>query len=321
MGKRKTDPGAQRLEAKRQRRERREGVGQLRDTRVKPQTLVRYDRAVATFFDSLRDNNETLVADHLLLDEQVCVHIERLWNEGESRSLAEDCLSGLRHYQPKLRGQLRQAWDLVSAWQNKEPALRATPADGADIQAFAGLALASGDVEMATAICVAFHCFLRSGEMGNATLGDFVLNAPGTVYNLDPGYTKGGSRRREREAVGIDDPTCLSLIRLCKARGRPGDKLLRGGTVEFRRKFHSIIETLTLEHKNFQLYSFRRGGATAFFRATNNLPATAVRGRWSSQKTARQYIDAAAQDLKVVEHTHAQRQQLAHYRGEFLRWF
>ena len=112
-----------------------------------------------------------------------------------------------------------------------------------------GIALAWNGVELATALCVAFHCFLRSGEMGNATLGDFVLNAPGTVYNLDLGYTKGGSRRRERESVGIDDPTSISPIRLCKSRGYPADKLLRGGTVEFRRTFHSIVKTFQLENK------------------------------------------------------------------------
>ena len=41
----------------------------------------------------------------------------------------------------------------------------------------------------------------------------------------------------------------------------------------------------------FRPYSLRRGGATAFYRATCNMAATIERGRWATIRVARIYIN------------------------------
>ena len=52
----------------------------------------------------------------------------------------------------------------------------------------------------------------------------------------------------------------------------------------------------------FKPYSLRRGGATAYFRASGSMELTLERGRWSSARVGRIYINdglAKAVELKI----------------------
>ena len=50
----------------------------------------------------------------------------------------------------------------------------------------------------------------------------------------------------------------------------------------------------------FKPYSVRRGGATAYFRATRNMEAALDRGRWSSARVARIYLnDGLAREVEL----------------------
>ena len=63
----------------------------------------------------------------------------------------------------------------------------------------------------------------------------------------------------------------------------------------------SLLGHFGLEAYNFNFYSLRRGGATAYFFATGSLEKTLVKGRWESASTARIYIqDAAAQAAELA---------------------
>ena len=55
-----------------------------------------------------------------------------------------------------------------------------------------------------------------------------------------------------------------------------------------------------VEECGFQPYSLRRGGATAYFRATRNMEAALDRGRWSSARVARIYLnDGLAREVEL----------------------
>ena len=60
------------------------------------------------------------------------------------------------------------------------------------------------------------------------------------------------------------------------------------------------MKWLGVEEFGFQPYSLRRGGATAYFRATRNMEATLDRGRWASARVARIYVnDGLARELEL----------------------
>ena len=64
--------------------------------------------------------------------------------------------------------------------------------------------------------------------------------------------------------------------------------------------FKAGLTWLGLEGFGFQPYSLRRGGATAFFRATRSMEAALGRGRWSSARVARIYVnDGLAREVEL----------------------
>ena len=67
-----------------------------------------------------------------------------------------------------------------------------------------------------------------------------------------------------------------------------------------------------MEAFGFRPYSLRRGGATAFYRATRNMPATIERGPWSTLRVARIYInDGLAKEIDLQFSTDQQARLLS----------
>ena len=62
--------------------------------------------------------------------------------------------------------------------------------------------------------------------------------------------------------------------------------------------FKAGLKWLGLEEYGFLPYSLRRGGATAYYRATKNMEATLH--RWASQRVARIYVnDGLAREIEL----------------------
>ena len=146
------------------RREARATLGKLRHNRIAPKTLTRYTHAVAAFSTWLMAyvGHEANSAEEL--DAQVGWYIEHLWEEGESRSLAGDCISGIQHLLLTKRI-LPGSWSLVGTWCRLEMPARAPPIAWEVVLGMAGLAVSEGDFSMAVALLLGFHCFLRVGEL------------------------------------------------------------------------------------------------------------------------------------------------------------
>ena len=71
-------------------------------------------------------------------------------------------------------------------------------------------------------------------------------------------------------------------------------------TYMFYDLFKKGLRWLGLEGYGFQPYSLRRGGATAYFRATKSMEATLDRGRWASARVARIYVnDGLAKEVEL----------------------
>ena len=110
-----------------ERKEVRHHLGPLKSLLVTPKTLARYKAAVLYFFCFLKANDMPQGRSASEVDLQMSVYIENLWEEGESRSLATDCLSGIQMFLPSLKRNLYGSWRLVTAWQKHELPTRAPP--------------------------------------------------------------------------------------------------------------------------------------------------------------------------------------------------
>ena len=101
------------------RRDQRALLGRLRDWIMNSETQLRYERAVVRFFTFHRARRASPMCtnswfDPLHFDLALCSFIESLWEEGDSKNEAIDCVSGMLHYLPQLKGKVPGSKD--SLW-------------------------------------------------------------------------------------------------------------------------------------------------------------------------------------------------------------
>ena len=146
----------------------------LESQRIRPSTRVRYLNALRMFFQS-HFVHTPLPRTPFELDHQVADFIEVLYQEGESISVAGDLLSGLSFFMPHLHGHLRYGWQLFRTWRRTELPAQAPPFDDLLIASLAGLALQVGLLPFASALLLAYHCMLRTGEIFTLTCDNIAL--------------------------------------------------------------------------------------------------------------------------------------------------
>ena len=139
-------------------------VGSLRKNQVKPKTLLRYLKAVRWFRSWLECNLFEPASTWEELDWQVCWWLECLWEEGISKSYGNDTCSGLQHLLLTKRI-LPGALSLIGTWSKLEMPNRAAPMLPEFILALADYANMRGRPFVAATLLLAYHGFLRAGEI------------------------------------------------------------------------------------------------------------------------------------------------------------
>ena len=292
------------------RRQARAQLGALRDQVVARGTLKRYEKAVDAFFRYLDETGRALPSEPDALDALACSRIEDLWQEGDARAYAGDMLSGLSHFIESVRGKLPAAWRLFTAWGRAELPCRAPPFSPDIVLAMCGFALAAGDLASAAALSLGFHALLRSGELTSMLKGDVYLDADRGTGVLNLGLTKGGQRRGVVEHVPLDDGNVVRLLAVALEGKEKGDLVCGRSSRDFMASFRSYLAKLRLGNEGYKLYSLRRGGATHWFRRSGSMAGTCERGRWSSSRTARIYINDGLLVLLDLEFNSSQRRAI-----------
>ena len=141
---------------------------------------------------------------------------------------------------------------------------------------------------------MSFDGFLRTGELLNITWADVSYGFGGKSGVINLLHTKTGQKNAAYEALPILDPMVYSAWKHARAsvpRGTSSEHFVYPWQPQrFRDRFRAALQALSVDKVGYRPYSLRRGGATAFYRRTANLPATVERGRWSSPRVARIYI-------------------------------
>ena len=302
---------------KQHRRVQRSRIGTLRGLIIRPGTETRYNKQLQIFFKWMDSEGLELPDEHIRLDEIVGQYIEYLWECGDPRGWAGDCLSGLSHHLPFVKGNLKGAWRLFQAWQRAELPARATPFTYQTLSGMAGVFLHWGDTRTAVGLLLGYHGILRTGELLNLKKGDMDIDADNGRAVLDLGLTKGGLRQGAVESCIITDGRLVGLAQEVYRDLQPGDPLVPWSGPAFRRMFDQALIKLGLQDQGFKPYSMRRGGATHFYRATANLDALTTRGRWQNSKTARLYVTEAIAELPHLRWSPAQLKELRAYTKVF----
>lgn len=280
---------------KAERAAKRQALGPLCDLVVTPSTLAKYQTSLTMFFAWLESWDIPVPRDFWTLDETVAEYVNFLWMDGESKTHANNLISGVQHSIPRTRGELKTAWRWLSAWDRAELPARAPPLSPRMTLGMAGGALRSGWPDVAALIMLGFTCFLRTGELLSLTVGSLEFLRNRLVVRL--GRTK--TSKNAEEAVFCEDSTVIRFLRRFCAGKPKTERLLQRTQAEFRRLFSLLRDMFDLDDRILP-YSLRRGGASWFFKKTASMEQALLRGRWAASRSARVYImDASAEAIKL----------------------
>jgi hypothetical protein len=289
--------------AKAARRQCRRGKGTLKDQQVGPRVRVRYELAfmlLCAFFCREKMKPQ----DPCEYDKFVSRYVESLYAEGDSFSRATDTLAGLQYYYPAAIGKLKHSWKLCQVWKHVEPPNRVRPFSPLMVLGLAGAAVSLQLFDMAAIFLVGFDRFMRTGElfsMGIASIS--FLRGKAVIRLID---TKTSKRKASDECVVVESMFAIKVLKKACMLRRMGQTVLARSPAQARALFKKLLQLFDLSATDYNLYSLRRGGATAYFFKTGSMEKTLATGRWESTSTARIYIQDAAAQLGELSLTNQQ---------------
>ncbi len=282
----------------------------LSDIGVSPRTQVRYSAAVAQILQVI-EGADSMEA----MDDRIADWIQLKFAKGEPINIVADALSGIHHFIPLTRKKLPMSWKMFGIWRKYEVPSRAPPITADLVLAMASYHLQHQNFTFGALLLLAFHCFLRTGEILQLRVEDFLLGSEKGIVKIP--RSKGGLRRNTVESITIEDTTVIDtlqeLFALKKALGLTKVPLWTFSGQSFRLLFYKTCSIFAVSHLNFRCYSLRRGGATAFFQSTGSMDKVLLRGRWQSANVARIYICDALSQLPSLQATGATKQMLEKY--------
>lgn len=274
----------------------------LEDRALKPSTRSRYFEGVRKVLPLLQKNPGSV-------DATVSNWIEEQYAAGAGVTSIADTLSGLHHFAPFWKGQLNRSWKLYRLWRKLERPAQAPPFPKEFAEALVARAVEMEDLTFALVLSLGFWGMLRTGELMTLRTDQFLLGEKDLVIQL--GFTKSGTRRQQDENVVVHHrPTILlaeAVLGYRVRRNRIHRLLYTRGSVKFRKQFREATNFFKF-NMGFRPYSLRRGGATAHFRKYGQMERTLIKGRWTTNQAARQYIQeglSTIATLTVSKHTAA----------------
>eukprot|EP00435_Cladocopium_sp_Y103_P068451 s617_g31.t1 len=287
-------------------RQKGEGKGRRSESsatkKVSPGTKERYATTLRSVASSLNLSAQALLS-RPDLEDILCSYIEKLWEDGETRTFGSYALAAVQFYAPTSRGKLREAWKLMGLWQKLEQPRRATPMDPAMLFAFAGTFWNWRWEDLACLTVVGFAGLLRTGEMFGLKRSDVVLSRQSRQASILFLYhTKTAQRKMINSEKVLIYEQCAQacLRRLCKGKSAD-DFLVDISPAKYRSLWKDIVSHLKLEKFHYLPYSLRRGGATSAHREGMSYDQLLTKGRWQSLSTAQLYVDQATQELAALQ--------------------
>jgi integrase len=184
------------------------------------------------------------------------------------------------------------AWRVLDVWAKEQPPSQAPAMPGVVAWAlFSTFWLGFSQQAAAMIVMSCFVGLLRIGEGLRLRDHEVLISAPNEapLVMLLLGRTKRGLEQR----VCLRHPVVVETFRLYRRRHSfaPRDPFFPGLTYgSFRSLLDRACRVLGLGGVHFRTHSLRRGGATALFSAGVPWSDILTHGRWSSERSAREYI-------------------------------
>ncbi len=269
-------------------------------------TVSSYSKAVRAFIQWCDRNGYDVHSDEEM-DELLTLYFHEMYihNNGGGKSRANNTFWGILKFRPRYHGKLHCAFASLRGWERLQPATSYPPLTWELTVLIATTMARNGYYHYAVACLVAFDCFLRVGELVNIRMSDIATTADrriGIEYRgvaIRLRTTKTGKNQWVQVHDKQVQQLLLSMRNASGARG--GDNKVFNFTAgSFRSIFKQSCACLHLSSR-YVPHSLRHGGATRWHLLGHSVDDILIRGRWSSTKSARRYIQAGRALLLTVD--------------------
>ena len=278
----------------------------LWEARVKPATAASYRKAVAEFVEWL-DDVDASPSSSFELDMAMSSWFQELYldNDGKGRSKASKALFGVILRLPHLRDKFPGARQALRGWEKLVPSQSYPPMPWGVALVVAARLWARLGPSFGVATILAFHCYLRVGELCNLRFRDVALPGDLRLAGSDDVVlrlpkTKTGPNKWATVRSPFVEALLLSFLK-SRGPGHPEDFVFGFSSPRFRKEFKLACRDLGLGDVGFVPHSLRHGGATHDFNMGVPIEDILHLGRWASTKSARHYIQSGRASLLAID--------------------
>ena len=273
----------------------------LAATRVSADERRRRDRALAVLDEWLRPGTTVpalLEGSARIIGAVLAEFGQHLYDDGGRLYVYRSAILGAQDARRDL-GTLRQAWDIVTSWEQLEPGQNHLPLPLPYLAALVSAACLWGWWDFALALVTGFDCMARPGELLAAERRNLVLedDLPGGLaartafFIVEKPKTRRTAARQQHVRIRRGD-VIDALTRRYGALPRAA-RLWPYSPYQFRQRWDRCCDALGLPHVDgtgFTPASLRAGGASFLYAETDRVDVVHWRGRWVGERSVESYV-------------------------------
>ena len=257
-------------------------------------TKQKYQTTRDLFYDWIEDSGHEPPTTPYELDDLAELYLDEIAIYGRPTYWGLTLPDALIHSNSRLRGKLVKCKDAVKGLKRFKPSRHHIPVSPALAWAIAGVLELTDEGDSAGAVLLAFHCYLRIGEVVNLQCNDVVLRGdPHVPKGSMSSVTMKSTKKGPDQTVMIDDDLVEDLIRRIRGKRR-GSQLLFGDTLTapvLRAAFNGAQLLLGLPERCLMFHGLRSGGAGYDLWANRrSFEEIKKRGRWKDEDSADLYV-------------------------------
>lgn len=273
---------------------------------VKQATLKVYDKEVEKFLFYCEEF-EVSVSSVRGIDIALATYGNDLFAESSARGRRQafvNCVMGVEKYLPYLKHKLLKSRAVYNGWSRLIPANSPPPMPLSVILVIVFLFYVSRLPEVGVSLLLAFHAYLRIGELCALRWRDVFL--PG-----DPRLPSGQehfagillrhTKTGDLQFVPISWPFLILLLRRAKRGSSAASHVCPLSPVRLQRALDTSLQLIGCGSMGFVPHSLRHGGATHDFMAGVDPARIQLKGRWRSRKSFLRYLQAGRGLLLALE--------------------
>lgn len=207
-----------------------------------------------------------------------------------------NALFGIILLLPELKSGMGRSRKLEKGWDRSVPAHSPPPLSLTSVNALCAWLASQGKFRQSLAINLGFHAFLRANEICRLRCADICF--PGDPRLSDFRSTRAGcivrhAKTGKNQFVSILDIVLLRrLKRFVLSHPHRHGSLFCLSYALLMAVFKTSLEHFHLHNTGYTLHSLRHGGATFDWLNGNRLEDVMLKGRWSSEKSCKHYLNA-----------------------------